>query len=38
MVTECINLVTSDMYSYCVKYVETNLVNSKESATVKTSI
>ena len=27
-------LVTSDMYSACIKYVETNLVNSKEAATL----
>ena len=27
-------LVTSDMYSYCVKYVETKLVNSQESANI----
>ena len=27
-------LVTSDMYSYCVKYVETKLVNNKDSANI----
>ena len=27
-------LVTSDMYSYCVKYVETKLVNNQESANI----
>ena len=28
-------LVASDMYSYCVKYVETTLVNSKEAAQIR---
>ena len=28
-------LVTSDMYSYCVRYVETTLVNSEESAQLR---
>jgi len=31
-------LACSDMYSYCVKYVETTLVNSKDAANIKTSV
>ena len=28
-------LTCSDMYNYCIKYVETTLVNSKESAQLR---
>ena len=33
-ITRMNQLVTSDMYSYCVKYVETKLVNNQESANI----